>query len=92
MAEFFQQVVNGLSVGSVYVLVAIGVTLIFGVSKLINFAQGQFLVLGSFLAFSLVSAGLSFWVAAALGFRELARRAGARPLRAVGGVAAAGRW
>lgn len=66
MAEFFQQVVNGLSVGSIYVLVAIGVTLIFGVSKLINFAQGQFLVLGSFLAFSLVSAGLSFWIAAAL--------------------------
>lgn len=66
MAEFFQQVVNGLSVGSIYVLVAIGVTLIFGVSKLINFAQGQFLVLGSFLAFSLVSAGVSFWISAAL--------------------------
>lgn len=66
MADFFQQVVNGLSVGSIYVLVAVGVTLIFGVSKLINFAQGQFLVLGSFLAFSLVSAGISFWISAAL--------------------------
>lgn len=63
MAEFLQQVVNGLSVGSIYVLVAIGVTLVFGVARLVNFAQGQFLILGSYLAFVLVSAGLSFWLA-----------------------------
>ncbi|MEA2330568.1 MAG: branched-chain amino acid transport system permease protein [Thermoleophilaceae bacterium] len=63
MTEFFQHLVNGLSVGSIYVLVAIGVTLVFGVSRLINFAHGQFLVLGSFLTWALVSAGLSFWLA-----------------------------
>jgi branched-chain amino acid transport system permease protein len=63
MDQFLQQVVNGLSVGSIYVLVAIGVTLVFGVARLVNFAQGQFLILGSYLAFVLVSAGMSFWVA-----------------------------
>jgi branched-chain amino acid transport system permease protein len=64
VSEFFQQVVNGLSVGSIYVLVAIGVTLVFGVSKLVNFAQGQFLILGCFLTYALVSeGGLSFWLA-----------------------------
>jgi branched-chain amino acid transport system permease protein len=63
MDEFLQQVVNGLSVGSIYVLVAIGVTLVFGVARLVNFAQGQFLILGSYLAFALVAAGISFWVA-----------------------------
>lgn len=63
MAEFFQQVVNGLSVGSIYVLVAIGLTLVFGVSRLVNFAHGQFVVLGSFLTWGLVQTGISFWVA-----------------------------
>lgn len=63
MSEFLQQTVNGLSVGSIYVLVAIGVTLVFGVSRLVNFAQGQFLVLGSYLTYSFVSAGVPFWLA-----------------------------
>lgn len=63
MSDFFQHVVNGLSVGSIYVLVAIGVTLVFGVSRLVNFAQGQFLILGCFLTWALVQAGLSFWLA-----------------------------
>jgi branched-chain amino acid transport system permease protein len=63
MSIFFQQVVNGLSVGTIYVLVAVGITLIFGVSRLVNFAQGQFLVLGSFITFALVESGLSFWLA-----------------------------
>jgi branched-chain amino acid transport system permease protein len=67
VAEFLQQVVNGLSVGSIYVLVAIGVTLVFGVSRLVNFAQGQFLILGAFLTWALVAGvGLSFWIAVIL--------------------------
>jgi branched-chain amino acid transport system permease protein len=60
---FIQQVVNGLSVGVIYVLVAVGITLIFGVSRLVNFAQGEFLVLGSFITFALMESGMSFWVA-----------------------------
>lgn len=70
MAEFFQQVINGLSTGSIYVLVAVGVTLVFGVSRLVNFAQGGFIVVGSYFTWALVSTGLSYWAAivpAALG-------------------------
>lgn len=60
---FLQQLANGLSVGSVYVLVAIGITLIFGLTRLINFAHGQFLILGAFVALAITSAGVSFWIA-----------------------------
>jgi branched-chain amino acid transport system permease protein len=66
MEIFFQQFVNGLSIGSIYVLVALGITLVFGVSRLLNFAHGQLLLLGSFLAFAFVSAGLPFILAAIL--------------------------
>lgn len=48
---FYQQLVNGLMAGSVYVLVAVGFTLCLGVLKLINVAQGHFLMLASFLLF-----------------------------------------
>jgi len=60
---FLQHVVNGLSIGAIYALVAVGITLIFGVSRLVNFAHGQFLVLGSFITFALVETGASFWLA-----------------------------
>jgi branched-chain amino acid transport system permease protein len=63
---FLQQVVNGLSIGTVYALVGLGITLIFGVSRLVNFAQGEFVVLGSFLTYALVEGGLPFWVAVPL--------------------------
>lgn len=63
MIGFLQQTVNGLSSGSVYVLVGVGLTLVFGVSKVMNYAQGQFLILGSFLGYALVSAGLPWWAA-----------------------------
>lgn len=63
MIGFLQQTVNGLSSGSVYVLVGVGLTLVFGVSRVMNYAQGQFLILGSFLGYALVSAGLPWWVA-----------------------------
>ncbi len=48
---FYQQIANGLVLGSVYVLVAVGFTLCLGVLKLINVAQGHFLMLGAFMTF-----------------------------------------
>lgn len=38
MTEFFQQLVNGLSIGSIYALIALGYTMVYGIIKLINFA------------------------------------------------------
>ena len=47
METFIQQLVNGLSTGSIYALVAVGLTLIFGVLELINFGHGEFFMLGA---------------------------------------------
>ncbi len=63
MTEFLQQTFNGVSIASVYILVGVGLTLVFGVSRVMNYAQGQFLILGAFLGYALVSAGLPWWAA-----------------------------
>ena len=49
--QLLQQIVNSLLIGSVYALVAIGLTLIWGVMNVLNFAHGDFLMLGMFVAF-----------------------------------------
>jgi len=48
-----QAVVNGLLIGGIYALVSIGVTLIFGVVKIVNFAQGEFVMIGMYISFFL---------------------------------------
>jgi len=58
MSQFdlvMQQIVNGLVLGSVYVLIAVGFTLCLGVLKLINVAQGHFYMLGAFLTYQALS-------------------------------------
>src|SRR6201995_2893691 len=50
-----QAVINGLLIGGIYALVSIGVTLIFGVVKIVNFAQGEFVMLGMYISFYLAS-------------------------------------
>lgn len=59
MEQFFQQVLNGLAIGGIYALVALGYTMVYGVMKLINFAHGDLFTLGSYLGLTLlVSWGL----------------------------------
>jgi branched-chain amino acid transport system permease protein len=48
-----QAVINGLLIGGIYALVSIGVTLIFGVIKIVNFAQGEFVMIGMYISFFL---------------------------------------
>ena len=48
---FMQTIVNGLFTGSIYALVAIGLTMIYGVMLILNFAHGEFLMLGMYVAF-----------------------------------------
>ncbi|MGQ0804394.1 MAG: branched-chain amino acid ABC transporter permease [Actinomycetota bacterium] len=64
LATLLQHLVNALSISSIYVLLGTGLTLIFGLSRLINFAHGQFLVLGGFLAWQLTESGVNYFVAA----------------------------
>jgi branched-chain amino acid transport system permease protein len=50
-----QAVINGLLIGGIYALVSIGVTLIFGVVKIVNFAQGEFVMIGMYITFFLAN-------------------------------------
>lgn len=49
--EFMQQLVNGFSLGSMYALIAIGYTMVYGVLRLINFAHGDIMMVGGFLGY-----------------------------------------
>ncbi len=60
MEVFIQQLTNGLAVGGIYALIALGYTMVYGVLKLINFAHGDLFALGAYLGFTLlVSFGLT---------------------------------
>ena len=52
MSQFAQVIINGLLTGGVYALVAVGITIIHGVMKIVNFAQGDFLAIGMYLAYT----------------------------------------
>lgn len=51
MEQFLQQIVNGLALGFIYALIALGYTLVYGIIKLINFAHGDILMVGTYVAF-----------------------------------------
>ena len=55
MEEFFQQLTNGLAVGSIYALIALGYTMVYGVLKLINFAHGDLFTIGAYLGMTLLA-------------------------------------
>lgn len=49
--EWIQQLVNGISLGSIYALIALGYTMVYGIIKLINFAHGDVFMIGAFIGF-----------------------------------------
>lgn len=51
---FIQQVINGLTLGSVYALIALGYTMVYGIIKLLNFAHGDIFMVGSFISYYLI--------------------------------------
>lgn len=51
MGEFIQQLINGLSMGSIYALIALGYTMVYGILKLINFAHGEVYMIGAFVSY-----------------------------------------
>jgi branched-chain amino acid transport system permease protein len=55
--QLFQFLVTGVTVGSLYALVGLGFALIYNASDVVNFAQGEFVMLGAMTAISLVAAG-----------------------------------
>jgi branched-chain amino acid transport system permease protein len=88
LITFLQQLINGLSLGSLYALIAIGYTLVYGILRLINFAHGDLLMVAAYLA--VMGVGLFSWpwpVAFSLGIGltglmgVLLERGAYRPLR-----------
>jgi branched-chain amino acid transport system permease protein len=95
LEEFFQHILNGLALGSIYALIALGYTMVYGILRLINFAHGDVYMIGAFSGYyiartlgidtspSLLYASgvllLSMMLCAALGF--LIERIAYRPLR-----------
>jgi len=51
MELFLEQVINGLNAGSIYALIAIGYTMVYGIIRLINFAHGEIMMFGAYFAF-----------------------------------------
>ena len=65
MVQVAQLVVSGAAIGCVYALVALGFVLIFKATEVINFAQGELMMLGAFLGYTLIAiVGLNFWLGA----------------------------
>lgn len=64
LLELIQQIVNGLSLGAIYALIALGYTMVYGIIKLINFAHGDIMMVGGFVGFfSLTLLGTNILVA-----------------------------
>ena len=60
------QMINGLSIGVAVILMALGLTIIFGLLDVINMAHGEFYALGAYVAVALLGLGLPFWWALTL--------------------------
>ena len=58
--SFISYLINGLSLGSVYAIIALGYTMVYGIAKMLNFAHGDVIMIGAYIAFlSITNAGLS---------------------------------
>lgn len=93
--ELVQQLVNGISLGSIYALIALGYTMVYGIVKLINFAHGDVFMVGAFVGFySIKILELSFFPALLLSmavcalFGMLIERIAYKPLRNATRIAA----
>lgn len=61
MELFLQQLANGLTIGMVYALIALGYTMVYGVMQLINFAHGEIFMVGAYLALTMIGVFSSFF-------------------------------
>ena len=61
--QFLQLLINGTSIGCIYALVALGFVLIYKATEVVNFAQGEFLMLGGFMAYTFIGIlGMPYWL------------------------------
>ncbi len=67
LALFIQSVINGLNQGAIYALIALGYTMVYGIIRMINFAHGDFIMVGAYTLFYtiplMINAGMPAWLA-----------------------------
>ena len=49
--NFLQYLINGISIGSVYAIIALGYTMVYGIAKMLNFAHGDIIMVGAYISF-----------------------------------------
>ncbi|MGN0173524.1 MAG: branched-chain amino acid ABC transporter permease [Acutalibacteraceae bacterium] len=60
---FLSNLINGISLGSIYAVIALGYTMVYGIAKMLNFAHGDVIMVGGYVAFiAIVNAGLNPWL------------------------------
>lgn len=91
--DFLEQIINGLSTGSMYALVAVGYTMVYGIAKMINFAHGEIIMVGAYITYVCMSLlGLPMFIAVAISIIGCAvlgvvtERGAYRPLRGAGSL------
>ena len=55
MLSFLNYLISGLSLGSIYAIIALGYTMVYGIAKMLNFAHGDFIMIGCYVIFTIVS-------------------------------------
>ena len=77
MHQLLQQIFSGLAAGAVYASLALALVMIYRATDLVNFAQGEMAMFSTYIAWTLVNAGLPFWAAflitLAVSFVEIGR-------------------
>ena len=85
---FINYLINGISLGSVYAIIALGYTMVYGIAKMLNFAHGDIIMIGSYVVFVTVSSmgfppflGVLIAVAACTALGIVIERVAYKPLR-----------
>lgn len=91
MINFINQIINGLSTGSMYALVAIGYTMVYGIAKMINFAHGDIIMAGAYFALIAMSfvgpiPAILFSIVATAAIGVLTEKVAYKPLRGKGSL------
>ena len=63
MSIYLLQIINGIGIGMLYFLLAVGLSIVFGLLRFVNFAHGTFYLLGAYFCYQMNQWGLSFWLA-----------------------------
>lgn len=91
MVSFITNLINGLSLGSIYAIIAIGYTMVYGIAKMLNFAHGDIIMVGAYIAFTVITTlslpvglGILFAVGGCLLFGIAIEKIAYKPLRKAG--------